>query len=312
MDADGMLDCVIIGGGPAGLTAATYLARFRRRFLLVDNGHSRASLIPVTHNHSGFPDGISGADLMARQRAQAERYGAPIRAGTVARLEREPSQGGHFAADLEDGPSRRRERVRARTALLATGVVDVEPDLPNVDQAIRRGYVRHCPICDGFEVIGQKLGVIGFGTGGMREALFVRTYSSEVTLLTLGREMGLTREDREKLETAHVEIVEEPVSRVAVEGDKITALHLVSGRECRFDRLYSALGSRVRSDLAQTLGAENDGTGALIVNEHQRTSISGLWAVGDVVRSLNQLSVAIGQAAIAATDIHNALRSNFA
>jgi thioredoxin reductase (NADPH) len=308
-----MLDCLIVGGGPAGLTAAIYLARFRRRFLLMDNGASRASLIPVSYNHSGFPDGIGGSDLMARQRAQAERYGAPMRAGTVARLEREPSQGAHFVAELHESgaeSSARREQVQTRTVLMATGVVDLEPDLPDVEGAIRRGYVRHCPICDAYEVIGQKIGVIGFGKGGMSEALFMRTYSSEVTLLSLGREMGLSRQERERLEAARIEVVEEAVSRVGVEDGRIAALHLASARECRFDRLYSALGSRVRSDLARALGAKHDESGALIVNEHQRTSVSGLWAAGDVVRSLNQLSVAIGQAAIAATDIHNELRSS--
>ena len=88
MSNDAMLDCLVVGGGPAGLTAAIYLARFRRNFRVIDAGDSRASWIPLSHNHAGFPDGISGDALLARMRAQAERYGAVIERGEVSRLER--------------------------------------------------------------------------------------------------------------------------------------------------------------------------------------------------------------------------------
>ena len=108
------MDCLVIGGGPAGLTAAIYLARFRRRFLVVDAGASRASWIPVSHNHAGYPDGIAGTDLLARMRAQAERYGAEIIRGRVERLER--PAGGGFTAVMADGSRHEAERV-----LLATG-----------------------------------------------------------------------------------------------------------------------------------------------------------------------------------------------
>jgi thioredoxin reductase (NADPH) len=297
------VDCLIIGGGPAGLTAAVYLARFRRRFLLINDQTSRAALIPISHNCPGFPDGIAGTDLLVRQRAHAERYGAPIMAGTVTGLVRE-SRGG-FIAELKELGEMGSRHIRARMVLLATGALDIEPELPDIRQAIRRGYIRHCPICDGFEVIDQKVAVIGFGKGGMGDALFMRTYSADITLLTLGHKMGLTQADREKVEASGVRIVEEPVTEVSVERDRITALRLLNGRELRFDALYSALGSHVRSDLARNLGARHDEKGALIVDEHQQTSVTDLYAAGDVTSSVDQLSVAMGQAAIAATAIHN-------
>lgn len=117
--------------------------------------------------------------------------------------------------------------------------------------------------------------------------------------------MGLTREDLDELAQSGIDIIEEAVAEVSVESDKITALRLADGREHRFDTLYSALGSRVRSDLALKLSAHHDDSQALIVDAHQRTSVPGLYAAGDVVSSLNQISVAMGQAAIAAADIHN-------
>jgi thioredoxin reductase (NADPH) len=201
----------------------------------------------------------------------------------------------------------------ARKVVLATGVVDIEPVLPSIEGALRKGYLRHCPICDAFEVIDQKVAVIGFGSSALKEALFLRHYTADLTLLTLGEPMGLDKDQRATMDAAGINVIEEPIAEVYVEGNKIAALRTHSNREHRFDTLYSALGARNRSALARSLGAAcADGAddGALLVGEHQRTSVPHLYAVGDVVHSLNQISVALGQAAIAATDIHNTLRTN--
>src|SRR5690606_1993014 len=140
-------------------------------------------------NCPGFPDGISGPDLLARMRAHAARCGVAIDAGTVVGLAPTGVDGG-FAADWRPAAAPGRTLTcEARAVLLATGVVDVEPRLARIERAIRDGYVRHCPICDGFEVVGERIGVIGFGAGALAEALFLRTYSSDVTLLTLGEPM---------------------------------------------------------------------------------------------------------------------------
>lgn len=300
------VDCLIVGAGPAGLTAAVYLTRFRRSVMLVDAGEPRAALIPRSHNCPGFPDGITGPDLLERMRAHAGRCGVAIDAGTVVGLAPLDGEGG-FAADWRPAAEPARTRTcEARAVLLATGVVDVEPRLARIERAIRDGYVRHCPICDGFEVVGQRIGVIGFGNGALDEALFLRTYSHDVTLLTLGEPMDLTDADRRRLAEANVAIIEEPIVELEVADGKIKCLQTASG-EHRFDTLYSALGAKVRSELALALGAEHDDAGALSVDDHQQTSVPGLWAAGDVSSSLNQIAVAMGQAAIAATAIHRAL-----
>src|SRR5690606_32642995 len=134
--AEQPLDCLVIGGGPAGLTAAIYLARYKRRFLVVDAGESRCSLIPTSHNHSGFPDGINGFELLDRMAAQARKYGAAIDKGRVNQVHRAPD--GTFVAIVGS------HEARAKTVLLATGVIDIEPDLPDVENAVRRGLMRHC------------------------------------------------------------------------------------------------------------------------------------------------------------------------
>ena len=297
-------DCLIVGGGPGGLVAAVYLARFRRDAVLVDAGGSRASLIPLSHNLAGFPEGISGNDLLERQRRHAARYGAEMVAGVVMRLELEAP--GVFLAEIrhEDG---RASTLRARNVLLATGAIDIEPDLPDLVDAVARGLIRHCPICDAYEVIDQKIGVISRAGDCAGEATFLRTYSPDVTLLSLGRRLEMTDEERRGIKAQGVKLEEEPVAEVIINDARIAALRFVSGREQVFDTLYSALGTRVRADLAVKLGAEADADGALLTDGHQRTSIAGLWAAGDVVSGLNQMAVAYGQAAIAATDIHRQL-----
>ena len=299
MQTDEPWDAVVVGAGPGGLTAALYLARFGRRFLVLDAGESRAAWIPRSHNHPGFPDGITGADLLARQRRHARRYGAHIRKGTVDSLTA-TSDGFRLRAG--------KRRFIARTVLLATGVIDNEPKLPDLDRAIARGLIRICPICDGYEARGQAIGVIGHSAHGAREALFLRTFSDDVTLIHVGEPATLPAEDRASLAQANLPVIETPIQAVHIEHDRIAAFTF-NGSARRFDTVYSALGSTPRSLLAEQAGATLDAQGRLIVDEHQNTSVPGLYAAGDVVRGLNQLTVSEAEAAIAATDMHNRLRA---
>jgi thioredoxin reductase (NADPH) len=293
-------ESVVVGAGPAGLTAAIYLGRFRRKALVIDGGQSRAWRIPRTHNHPGFPDGIEGPHLLERITAQAQQYGAVFRAGVVTDLRRD--EDGVFTLSLDA------TTLRARFVLLATGVVDHDPELPGVADAIERGLLRICPICDAYEVIGKRIGVIGGGSHSVREALFLRTYSDDVTLIHIREEAALSSEDRRELRAAHVELIESSIGRVVIENDVIEAFNL-GGVEWRFDVIYSALGTSPQSDLARAAGATVNNSGCLDVDDHQQTSVNGLYAAGDLVRGLNQISVAQGEGAIAATDIHNRLRA---
>ncbi len=300
---DPPLDCLVIGAGPAGLTAAIYLGRFRRRFAVIDGRASRARLIPTSHNHAGFPEGIAGPVLLERMAAQARKYGADIVSGTVASLRK--SDEGLFVA-VVDGAE-----VRARTVLLATGVVDLEPDLPNVTVAIARGLIRHCAVCDGYEVIGHRVGVLGHGESGLREALFLRTYARDITLMSLGQPLNLSPGQMKEAADAGLLLMEEPVLSVEMEGGRIASI-TTHGGICRpFDSIYSALGDRVRSDLASDVGAALEAKGCLVTDEHLCSSVPGFYAAGDVVAGLDQISVAMGHAAIAATAIHNVLPKQY-
>ncbi len=296
---DESYDAVIVGGGPAGLSAAIYLARFRRRFVVVDGGQSRLRLIPRTHNHPGFPRGIKGPKLLSRLRAQARRFDVEVKHGTVQTLEGED---GAFRLGLTQGHD-----LRARKVLLATGVVDNEPLLPDFEGAIRRGLIRICPICDGYEVMGQAVGVIGDSDKGAREALFLKTYTDALTLIHVGAPKTLPAAERERLAAAGIEVIETPIGAVTMEEGRIAALDFGAGGARRFETVYSALGATPQGLLADRLEARTDPGGCLRVDEHQHTSIPGLYAAGDLVRGLNQISVAEAEGAIAATDIHNSL-----
>lgn len=289
-------DVLIIGAGPAGLTAATYLGRFLRRVRVADGGEPRACWIPMSHNMPGFPAGIGGDDILKRMREQALEYGADIRPGRVERLMRDEDA---FVAVI-DG-----ERISARAVLLATGVVDHHPDLPGVERAVQRSLVRICPICDAYEATDKAVAILGDSDKGAREAAFMRTYSDRVTLIHIGPADALTKAD--DLARLGVEVIATPLETVQLEQDRVTALGW-GGRTRAFDLIYSALGTSPNAELARGLGACVAGDGRLEVDLHQTTSVPGLYAAGDVVRGLNQIAVATAEAAVAATAIHNALR----
>jgi thioredoxin reductase (NADPH) len=288
-------DCLIVGAGPAGLTAAIYLARFRLSVAMIDSGQSRAAMIPRTHNHAGFPDGIAGKELLARMHRQATRFGVRIRHGRVTALQR------------RDGIFQTSDGVRARTALLATGVTNRRPQISNTvhDKAVALGHLRYCPVCDAFEVTDQRVAVIGTGDRGLNEAVFLRSYTQDVTLVANDGPHQLSADARYRLDAIGISVVDGPPRDFALVPNGLA--FIVPTGPLVFDSIYPALGSDIHSDLALALGADCTDDGCIRVDAHQRTSIPGLYAAGDVVLGLDQLSHAMGEAGVAAATIRNDL-----
>ncbi|QJQ95832.1 MULTISPECIES: NAD(P)/FAD-dependent oxidoreductase [Halomonadaceae] len=298
---DDTLDCLVIGAGPAGLTAGLNLNRFLRRVLIIDAGHSRASLIPCTYNYPGYPDGISGNELLDQLRRQLEFNGGSVSQGKVLRLLRDNDQG-VFLAETE------KETLRAKTVVLATGVIDIEPKLDGFDEIKHKGLVRYCPICDGKEFINLRIGVITNGDDhGVNECLFIKHFSAELTMIGVTGDCQPDQRMTDRLDRERISLVQGQAKRIRADEHDVLHLEMEGGQSHEFDALYCSLGTSVRSELGRELGARRTEDGNLIVDAHMQTGVEGLYAVGDMTNHLSQITVATGQAAIAATAVHNRL-----
>lgn len=295
-----MYDAAVIGGGPAGLTAALYLARFHLLVFLADAGGSRAALIPTTHNQPCWPEGISGADLLHRMRSHLTRYPVDIVQSEVEEIRR--GLGG-FELVVRGG------QVHSKAIVLTTGVVDCRPRMSESDHAaaLRHGLLRYCPICDGHEITDRAIAVVGEGDRLYGEAKFLRSYTPTVAAYSEAGSVGLSSGQRSELASIGVEVIDKPVIGYRRLEASLEVSFLDQDR--RFASVYAALGSIAQSRLAAALGAKVTEEGCLMVDEHQRTSVPGLYAAGDVVIGVDQISHAMGQAGVAATALRNDLCS---
>jgi thioredoxin reductase (NADPH) len=295
-------DVAIVGAGPAGLSAALYAARFCRSTLVLHDGSARAARIPRTRNVPGFGAGITGPGLIARMSRHAGKYGAKFVEAHVSRVYRSPDSG--FELKSEDGQS-----YSARALILATGLecnsIPIDDRLHA--RAIKRGVLRYCPVCDGYEHRGARIGVVGCDVSGASEALFLRQFSSKIHLLTQCS-AELTEEQRRDLAQAEIQTVTAPVADYEIVGRKMR-VRLEGEREpLEFDVLYAALGTRPRHALAVSLGIPLNDEGKVAASAPFGTSVDGVFCAGDLVEGLDQISVAMGQGAVAATRAHNWLR----
>jgi len=294
-------DVIVVGAGPAGLTAALYLARYRRQVLVLHDGTSRALRIPNTHNAPGFPEGISGPELIARMTRHAAAFGARTEEAEVAAIER--ARGG-FRLTSAGG-----ERWSGRAVVLASGIFLNQVDLPHErhEQAIRAGVLRYCPVCDGYEHTDARIGVIGCDRNGAAEASFLRQYSTDITLMPLSCPELSLEQSREMI-SAGIRV--ETGALVGLEPhDERIDVHLESrSAPLSFDVVYPALGCRPRAELAAQLGIALEEDGCVPAGAVKDSGVPGFFAAGDVVEGLDQISVAMGHGALAATKAHNWLR----
>ncbi len=252
----------------------------------------------MSHNYPGFL-GISGHELLVRLREQALKYGALVQTGEVELVGPKPDG---FVVECRTGIQ------HARFVVLATGLVDESPAVEGLEDLSSLGLIRYCPICDGYEATDKRIAVLGPIEAAANKALFLRTYSSNVRLYALDNpsdQLILSQ----KLLAAGVQLAGPPVRVVQHRGAMRVFVEDHDSYEA--DIIYPALGCRVRSQLATTIGARCAELGNLSVDEHQQTTVERLYAVGDVVTDLHQLAVGVGHAAIAATHIHNRLPSHY-
>jgi thioredoxin reductase (NADPH) len=293
LSANNACDVAIVGAGPAGLAAAVYLARFRRSVLVFDAGDARAKLIPKTRNCPGFPEGIAGEDLLSRLRDQAEIYGARI---VHAGVESIDGSVGEFSLATTAGDA------KASRVVLATGIVDRAPEIAGLREAIAAGTVRLCPVCDAYEAAGQRIAVAGPEHLALKEALFLKDYSSRVCMLSNYPE-DISQATRMRAAAENIEVWDN-VYDLVPNGSGFDVIMADGSPDRQVDVVYPSMGCDVRSELAANLGAACDEEGYVLVGQHLETSVPGLYAIGDVAKALNQIAVGFGHAAMAAAHIH--------
>jgi thioredoxin reductase (NADPH) len=288
-DGRGMEDVVIIGGGAGGLNAALVLARVRRRVLVIDAGSPRNA---PAHEVHGFisRDGTPPAELLAAGRAEVERYGGRVIADSVRAVRREPDG---FAVELAE------QVVRARRVIVATGLRDELPEVPGLRERWARD-VLHCPYCHGFEVRDQPIGVLGWQPMAVHQALLVRRLSDDVVLFA----EDLDETDRAQLIAWGVRIIDGTVTGLVVEDDRLRGVRLAGGTVVARSALFVPPRFVPNDGLLTALGCERNENGWVRVDQSGRTSVPGVWAVGNVVEPAAQVVVAAAAGAKAAAMVN--------
>jgi thioredoxin reductase len=292
-----LYECVIVGGGAAGLSAALVLGRARRGVLVLDAGEQ--SNRPA-HGIGGLlgHDGLPPAELYARGRAELAAYPTvQVREGRVT--SGSPEDGGFVLSTAEGAV------IRTARVLLAMGMEYAVPDLPGVAE-LWGGSVFHCPYCHGWEVRDGALAVLGNGAPAHHAALLLRGWSADVVLLTDGP-AELDAREREDLERAGVPILERPVAGVRGREGALDAVLFAGGEELPRDGLLVRAPLRQRSSLATDLGAALTERGTVDVDAFGQTTVPGLYAAGDVSALMPQVAGAIADGSRAAAAINDAL-----
>jgi thioredoxin reductase len=290
-------DCIIIGGGPAGLTCAIFLGRYRRRILLLDAGKPRNYASRGIHGFLG-QEGISPGKLLERGREEARQAGATICDATASRVE---SVGDSFEVTTNQ------DTFRARRIVLAYGVRDVIPDVPEIERYYG-GSVFHCPDCDGYEVSGKHVGVIGWGKRAVGLALKLLTWADQLTIFTHGRERGWTKEHMSKLLANGIAVKDEPIASLVGRDAEVKAAVLSTGERVDVDAFFFTIKVERSCILAESLGCEvDDKRPNIIVNDHKETSIEGVYAIGDLAPGSQLAITSAADGAIAAIAIHKSL-----
>jgi thioredoxin reductase len=292
-----MLDCIIVGGGPAGLSAALVLGRCRRRVLVCDAGKPRNARSASMH---GFlsRDGISPVEFLSIAQSQLKAY--PNVEFRQAEVVNAKCCDESFSITLDS-----REDIAARTLVLATGVVDELPELAGLDELYGRS-VFHCPYCDGWEWRDRRLAVYGRGKSGLGLAVTLSNWSRDLVLCTDG-DHELTDEQFEALSTLGARIVTQRIERLAGIDGQLQAIHFTDGSVLERDAMFVITHQRQSTSLAAQLDCEDRVRRTVPTSEHQKTKVDGLYVVGDASRDVQMVIVAAAEGADAAFSINKYL-----
>lgn len=298
-----LYDCIIIGGGPAGLSGAIYLARFNRSVLVIDSSQGRWQSREINENYLGFPDSIPARNLVLRGRQQAERFGAEFLEADVSEIRKEEE----FM--LITGNN---EAYSAKTILFATGVKDTWPEFEHQIECLGRSLF-WCITCDGYKTIDKKMTVIGSDDESVVSCLQFLEFTSQITFITNkeAKEHSISFEKVRLLEKYSIPFYDQKIAQIDSQNGYIEKIHLNDGNSVSTEFIFSHLGAKPRSGLAKSLGVLCNEEDYVIVDKEQRTNVSGIYAAGDLTaRYAHQIVTAAHEGAQAAQAINYDLYSD--
>jgi thioredoxin reductase len=305
-------DCIVIGAGPAGLSAALFLARYRRRVLTFHDSSPRNLYSHGVHGFLGH-HGILPTELLARGRDEVTQHGGLVIEGCVTRVERIKDE--HFRVstgkdiDKEAVGTAPVQSFEARRILLATGLRDLKPDCPGF-QDFYGMSVHHCPDCDGYEVADKRVAVLSRGHAGVGFTLNLLTWTNQLTLLTNGDEGDITEEHKARLAQFNIPITNRRITGLEGDTEKklIERVRFEDGSALDCDALFFNLGAEMSGELHAMLGCRLDEEcGLVAVDDEQQTSVRGVYAAGDMTPNSQLAVVAAAEGAMAAIHIHKSL-----
>ena len=292
-------DIGIVGGGPAGLSAAIWSARYLHSVALVDSGDPRNWETSGINGFLGL-DGVDPPELRRRGRVTCRDLGVDLIDGMVLHAEQRDEE--QFLLSLEGGA-----RLTVRRLLLAIGIRDIWPEIPGLDHAF--GSNAHvCPDCDGYDARGKKVVVIGHGRRAVGMALNLSTWTDDIIICTNGRPAELDEPEYcEKLDALNIPVLTDSITQVCCENGRIFCLKLDDGKQLDTDKVFFTIAQYPADDLGAQLGCDRDDEGHLLVDAHGNTSVPHVYAAGDITPGPQLAIAAAAEGAAAALSIHTSL-----
>ena len=291
-------DVAIVGGGPAGLSAAIWLARYIHKVVVVDSGDPRNWETRGINGYLGH-HGIRSPELRAIGREEGAKFGVDYVSGIVDEAINETGE--LFAIRLREGAA-----IEAQRILLAIGIKDVWPDIPGLERCYGE-TVHVCPDCDGYETLDKKTVVVGKGRKAVGMALALTTWTSKIVICTNGEKPDMEQKLLDQLKALNIPVLDQPIKCVVSKSSEISGIDLEGGMSLDCERLYFAIGQYPADDLGAQLGCKRDEMGRLVIDERNHTSVKNVYAAGDIAPGPQMAIVAAASGAMAAIAIHASL-----
>jgi len=297
LDEPGTHEVAVVGGGIAGLSAAIYLGRAQRDTLVIDSGRSMAKWEPIVGNYLGFPEGVSGENLLKFGRQQAEFHDVRFAADEVEEIQRAEED---FVLRGKKGS------YRAKRLLLATGIFHLPPEIPGVKDCLGHSMF-FCKDCDGFRVQEKNIAICGANNEAVEYALGMLLYSACVVIATNGEKPHWSEQHARWIEEYEIPVHPEKIIDVEHRDRQILSLLLANRQSVAIDYIFTTRGDIFHTELAESLGARLDEEGQIAVDHCMRTSVPKLYAAGCVTPANCQMIIAAGEGAAAAQAINRDL-----